>query len=70
MNTVESAVIIPLFTMIVVAMIIFNIQLHNRIVEKSREYRRDYLVAFENEKTQPDEVLRAYWAVNKLAGRE
>ncbi|MGN0480729.1 MAG: hypothetical protein ACI4EV_04095 [Lachnospiraceae bacterium] len=70
MNTIENAVIIPLFTMIIVAMIIFNLELHNRIVEKSRGYRRDYLMEFENEKAQPDEAIRAYWAIDRLAGKE
>lgn len=64
--TVENSVIIPLFAMILVALISFNLVLHDRIVDRTKELRRDYIEAFENEQKQPEEVLRKLWALDKV----
>lgn len=70
MNTVESSVIVPIFAMLVVALVLFNVTLHNRIVEKSRDYRVDYQNAFQAEKGDPQGAIRAYWAVMEVIGNE
>lgn len=70
MKIVENSVIIPVFAMIVVALILFNLTLHSKIKTKCREYRIEYQQNFLNEKGRPQEVLRAYWATKKVVGKE
>lgn len=70
MNTVENALIIPIFAMIIVMLILFNISLHNKIIERSKEYRREYMVDFNDETKQPEEMLRIAWAFDKLKRKE
>lgn len=70
MNVVENSVIIPVFAMVVVAFVLFNLTLHERITTKCREYRIEYRDNFNNEKGRPQEALRAYWAVEQVIGKE
>ncbi len=64
--TVENSVIVPLFVMVLVMMITFNLMLHNKIVDRTKQLRTNYIAAFENEEKQPEEVLRMVWAGRKL----
>lgn len=70
MKVVEASVIIPVFAMIVVAFVLFNLTLHSKIVAKCKEYRVEYTEAFKDESARPQEAIRAYWAVEKVVGRE
>lgn len=64
--TVENSVIVPLFVIVLVMMITFNLMLHDKIVDRTKQLRTNYIAAFENEEKQPEEVLRMFWAGSKL----
>lgn len=68
--TIESAVIIPLFTMILMLLVSFTLNLHNRIDVKALEIRREEAIRFSEGKNLPQEAIRAYLALKKLKGGE
>lgn len=67
--TLESSFIVPFFTMIVVALVAFNLELHERIDEKAIETRRTQIERFEEHKGCPQELIWAYVAMQKVNGK-
>lgn len=64
--TVENAVLIPLFTMVLMLLVSFNLYLHDRIDSGAMEIRRKENQHFSGRMYQPQEAIRAYQALKNV----
>lgn len=61
--TIENAVIIPLFTMILLLLVSFTLYLHYYIDSRVMELRKEESSRFSEERYQPQAAIRAYQAL-------
>ena len=66
MYTVENSIIIPVFTVMICMLIIFNLELHKAVVTRSDDARTKRQQEWNDEKWQPQNTLRAVAALKKI----